>query len=96
MERLRFTINVLTRLRLCTADGRVDLVGQGHATAAALAAAPVVRDPGRRARDARIIFGHWSALGLRARRGVVGLDTGCVWGGALTALDLDADPERRR
>jgi bis(5'-nucleosyl)-tetraphosphatase (symmetrical) len=43
----------------------------------------------RLTRDVRVIFGHWSALGLLQAHGVVGLDTGCVWGGSLTALDLD-------
>jgi bis(5'-nucleosyl)-tetraphosphatase (symmetrical) len=44
----------------------------------------------RESRQVRVIFGHWSALGLVREHGVVGLDTGCVWGGALTALDIDA------
>ena len=51
---------------------------------------PWFEHPARRSRGARVIFGHWSALGLVQAHGVVGLDTGCVWGGALTALDLDA------
>jgi bis(5'-nucleosyl)-tetraphosphatase (symmetrical) len=90
MERLRFAINVLTRLRVCAADGRVDLEVKGK---------PPPHSPlrpwfelgNRRSRDARIIFGHWSALGFVVRKGVVGLDSGCVWGGALTAFDLDAE-----
>ena len=97
MERLRFVINVLTRLRVCTADGRVDISHEGRGAAVALAAASLVRAPHRASRDARVIFGHWSALGLVQRPGVIGLDTGCVWGGALTALDLDSDrPPRER
>jgi bis(5'-nucleosyl)-tetraphosphatase (symmetrical) len=44
----------------------------------------------RESRDVRVIFGHWSALGFVQQHGVVGLDTGCVWGGALTAIDIDA------
>jgi bis(5'-nucleosyl)-tetraphosphatase (symmetrical) len=91
MERLRFTVNVLTRLRVCTPDGRVDLKMKGP---------PGKRSPyrpwfeleTRRSREDRVIFGHWSALGYVNAHGVVGLDTGCVWGGALTALDLDAAP----
>ena len=89
-ERLRFTINVLTRLRLCTADGRVDLDAKGAPPPPTSPLRPWFEHPARRSRSARVIFGHWSALGLVQEHGVVGLDTGCVWGGALTALDLDA------
>ena len=89
-ERLRFTINVLTRLRLCTADGRVDLDAKGAPPPPTSPLRPWFEHPARRSRSARVIFGHWSALGLVQGHGVVGLDTGCVWGGALTALDLDA------
>lgn len=90
-ERLRFTINVLTRLRLCTADGRVELdAKEGTPPSPPSPLRPWFEHPARRSRSARVIFGHWSALGLVQDHGVVGLDTGCVWGGALTALDLDA------
>jgi bis(5'-nucleosyl)-tetraphosphatase (symmetrical) len=91
MERLRFIVNVLTRLRLCTADGRIDTTVKGRPPAAPSPYRPWFEHPRRLSRDARVIFGHWSALGLVQRPGVVGLDTGCVWGGALTALDLDSD-----
>lgn len=90
-ERLRFTINVLTRLRVCTADGRVDLKWKGKPPAANSPWRPWFEVPERATRDARIIFGHWSALGLVERNGVVGLDSGCVWGGSLTAIDLDSE-----
>ncbi len=91
MERLRFTINVLTRLRLCTADGSVDISLKGPPPPPPAPLRPWFEHPHRASRNARIIFGHWSALGLVQRHGVVGLDTGCVWGGALTALNLDAE-----
>jgi bis(5'-nucleosyl)-tetraphosphatase (symmetrical) len=89
-ERLRFIINVLTRLRLCTADGRIDVALKGAPPAGTSQLRPWFEHPERATRDARIVFGHWSALGLVQREGVVGLDSGCVWGGALTALNLDA------
>ncbi len=89
-ERLRFAINVLTRLRVCTAEGRVDLKMKGPASEVRAPFRPWFAHGNRRSRDARVIFGHWSALGLVQEHGVVGLDTGCVWGGALTALDLEA------
>ena len=90
MERLRFAINVLTRLRVCTADGRVDLAMKGEPPPPPSPFRPWFTFEKRSSRGARIIFGHWSALGLVQSHGVVGLDSGCVWGGALTALDLDS------
>jgi bis(5'-nucleosyl)-tetraphosphatase (symmetrical) len=91
MERLRFTINVLTRMRLCTAEGRIDVAIKGVPPPAPSPLRPWFEHPERKSREARVIFGHWSALGLVQRAGVIGLDTGCVWGGTLTALDLDRD-----
>jgi bis(5'-nucleosyl)-tetraphosphatase (symmetrical) len=91
MERLRFTINVLTRLRVCSADGRIDLTVKGPPPPASSGLRPWFEHAKRRTRDARVIFGHWSALGLVRAPKVVGLDTGCVWGGELTALDLDRE-----
>jgi bis(5'-nucleosyl)-tetraphosphatase (symmetrical) len=90
MERLRFIINVLTRLRVCTADGRIDVTVKGKPPPPPSPLRPWFEHAARKSREARVIFGHWSALGLVQRSGVVGLDTGCVWGGALTALNLDA------
>lgn len=89
MERLRFVINVLTRLRMCTADGRIDLASKGPPARGAGPWRPWFEHAGRRSAALRVIFGHWSALGLVQRTNVVGLDSGCVWGGALTALDMD-------
>ena len=90
MPRLRFVINVLTRVRLCSADGRIDVASRGEPPPPPSTMRPWFEHAHRASREARIIFGHWSALGLVQRAGIVGLDTGCVWGGALTALDLDA------
>ena len=89
-DRLRFAINVLTRLRVCTPDGRVDLKMKGPANEIRAPYRAWFAHENRRTRDARVIFGHWSALGLVQEHGVIGLDTGCVWGGALTALNLDS------
>lgn len=90
-DRLRFTINVLTRMRVCTADGRIDLKMKDTPDHARPPFRPWYTFEQRRSRDARVIFGHWSALGYLNAHGVVALDTGCVWGGALTALNLDAN-----
>ena len=91
-DRLRFAINVLTRLRFCTADGRVDFKQKGKPESAPKPWLPWFKVPGRASREQRIVFGHWSALGFHSERGELALDTGCVWGGALTAVNLD-DPE---
>jgi bis(5'-nucleosyl)-tetraphosphatase (symmetrical) len=90
MERLRFAVNVLTRLRVCTAEGQIDLDLKGPPPPPPSPMRPWFTFASRASRDTRIIFGHWSALGLVRSHGVVGLDSGCVWGGALSALDLDA------
>jgi bis(5'-nucleosyl)-tetraphosphatase (symmetrical) len=90
-ERLRFIINVLTRLRLCTADGGVDLSIKGAPPPPPSPLRPWFEHPQRATRNVRVVFGHWSALGLVHRPDVLGLDTGCVWGGSLTAVDLDTD-----
>jgi bis(5'-nucleosyl)-tetraphosphatase (symmetrical) len=91
-DRLRFTINVLTRLRYCTAGGRVNLKLKGTPQDAPGAYAPWFSHGARRSAGTLVVFGHWSTLGLLRREGLLALDTGCVWGGALTAVDLD-DPE---
>ncbi len=90
-ERLRFVVNVLTRLRVCTPDGRIDLKRKGPPPDASSGYRPWFEHECRASRGARIVFGHWSALGYVNAHGVLGLDTGCVWGGALTAQRLDAD-----
>jgi bis(5'-nucleosyl)-tetraphosphatase (symmetrical) len=87
-DRLRFVVNVLTRLRVCSPEGRVALKAKGPPRAGT-ALLPWFEVPGRLSRGARIIFGHWSTLGFINAHGVIGLDTGCVWGGSLTAVNLD-------
>ncbi len=90
-DRLRFAINVLTRLRVCTPEGEVDLKMKGKPPRGHTKLRPWFDIETRRSADTRVVFGHWSALGLVVRRDVVGLDSGCVWGGALTAVDLDSE-----
>ncbi len=89
-DRLRFITNALTRLRACDADGRMLLKFKGTLAQLPAGAVPWFRAAGRRSSGARIVCGHWSALGYRDEAGVLALDTGCVWGGALTAQRLDA------
>ena len=90
-DRLRFAINVLTRMRVCTNEGRINLRLKGKPPAPGSPWLPWFDVRNRRTSDARVVFGHWSALGLVLRDDVIGLDSGCVWGGELTAVDLDRD-----
>ncbi|MGH8302022.1 MAG: symmetrical bis(5'-nucleosyl)-tetraphosphatase [Steroidobacteraceae bacterium] len=90
-DRLRFAINVLTRIRVCTKDGRINLRLKGKPPVAGSPWLPWFDVQSRRTRGTRVVFGHWSALGLITRGDIIGLDSGCVWGGALTAVDLDSD-----
>jgi bis(5'-nucleosyl)-tetraphosphatase (symmetrical) len=89
-ERLRFAVNVLTRLRFCTRSGRIDLKYKGPPDSVGKPWLPWFQAPSRATAPARLVFGHWSALGLYRGPGLLGLDSGCVWGGELTAVDLDA------
>ena len=89
--RLRFTVNCLTRLRFVDHKGRLVLSYKGTIADAPAGAMPWFRHPERATKDDALVFGHWSALGYLAEPGLRCLDTGCVWGGALTALRLDED-----
>jgi bis(5'-nucleosyl)-tetraphosphatase (symmetrical) len=88
-RRQRFIINVLTRLRACTPEGVIDLKQKGAPDTLPAPLLPWFELADRASRDTRLIFGHWSALGLRRRAKLLALDTGCVWGGSLTAVNLD-------
>lgn len=91
MDRLRFTVNALTRLRACDTEGRMLLKLKGPVARLPPGTMPWFRVPGRRTAGHRVVCGHWSALGYHDADGVLALDTGCVWGGTLTARRLDAD-----
>lgn len=88
-ERLRFITNCLTRLRYCAPDGHVDFKQKGRPGTQPYPLVPWFEVAGRKSQAARIIFGHWSTLGFSTRHNAYGLDTGCLWGGELTALRLD-------
>ena len=106
LERQRATINTMTRMRYCDINGRIDFEAKGVPGTQKAGLYPWFEVPGMRRRDTRIVCGHWSALGRFAGLGVHAIDTGCVWGGQLTALRLDgeepqyiavnAEPHRRR
>jgi len=93
-ERLRVIVNAFTRLRFCDRDGNMDLRHKGPPGSQPADLLPWFQVPRRRSRALRIIFGHWSTLGAYRGDGVIGLDTGCLWGGRLTAVRLDStEPE---
>jgi bis(5'-nucleosyl)-tetraphosphatase (symmetrical) len=88
--RLRCIVNALTRMRFCSAEGVMDFKLKESATAdAASGLMPWFTVPGRRTADVTVVFGHWSALGLRLEHNWIALDSGCVWGGQLSAVCLD-------
>ena len=90
-ERLRFSINALTRMRVCTAEGCIDMDMKGKPEDARAPFRAWFAHENRRTADVRVIFGHWSAAGYINTSKLIGLDTGCVWGNLLTALNLDSD-----
>ncbi len=92
-ERARVIINYFTRLRYCDAQGRMNMKTNGPPGSQAAGLMPWFEVPGRGGAGLHIIFGHWSALGYHRAPGIIALDSGCVWGGALTAVRLDAPDE---
>ncbi len=91
MDRLRFIANSLTRLRYVDEHGRLALRAKGSpAKMASKQLVPWYAAGNARWRGPRVIFGHWSTLGFHRDADVIGLDTGCVWGGSLTGLCLDS------
>ena len=89
--RLRVIINACTRLRYCDAAGHMDLRPKGRPGRQPPHLMPWFQVPGRASHASRVVFGHWSTLGVHHADGVVGLDSGCLWGGALTAVRLDTE-----
>lgn len=89
MERSRVIVNAMTRMRFVTPDGVMEFASKGEADDPPPGHFPWFELPGRWRSDALVICGHWSALGLRLTDGLAALDTGCVWGGSLTALRLE-------
>ena len=89
-DRLRFITNALTRLRYCTSAGAMDFDHKQAPGSQPKALLPWFRIPDRRSADTRIVFGHWSTAGYLFENNVIALDTGCIWGGNLTAIRLDS------
>jgi bis(5'-nucleosyl)-tetraphosphatase (symmetrical) len=89
-DRLRAVVNALTRLRFCTADGAMEFASKEGAGSAPPGFMPWFDVPGRQTANVTVAFGHWSTLGKLQRQDVWALDTGCVWGGCLSAAKLKA------
>lgn len=93
--RLRVIINALTRLRFCSADGQMEFESKDSAATAPEGFMPWFDVPGRATAQDTVAFGHWSTLGWLQRDDVICMDTGCVWGGPLSALRVAANPTQQ-
>jgi len=88
-NRLRVIVNAMARMRFCTAAGTIELRTKGETADAPPGYFPWFDAPGRASRDHTLVCGHWSTLGLLLRPGLLALDSGCVWGGSLSAVRLE-------
>ena len=88
-DRWRVVINALTRIRFCSDDGTMEFEAKGDETSAPPGYRPWFDAASRRSAGTPIAFGHWAALGLIDRPDLLALDTGCVWGGSLSAARID-------
>lgn len=95
-DRWRVIVNALTRMRFCSAQGDMEFDTTDGADAAPTGYMPWFEVPGRATLGTPVAFGHWSTLGWKERTNIFALDTGCVWGGALSALQLDASGNAAR
>lgn len=89
VPRWRCVVNSLTRLRFCSADGTMEFATKDGSDGAPEGFMPWFDVPGRRTQGTPVAFGHWSTLGLINRDDLLALDTGCVWGGRLSAVRID-------
>lgn len=88
-DKRRYTINALTRMRYCDKRGRLEFSHSGPPGSQPKGLMPWFDVPDRLADNLQIVFGHWAALGVVRRADITALDSGCVWGGSLTAVRLD-------
>ena len=88
-KRLRVIVNAFTRMRICTAQGEMEFRFKGEVENIPAGYLPWYEVPGRKSCDDTVIFGHWSALGLKMESNIIALDTGCLWGGPMSAIRLE-------
>lgn len=89
IDRLKVITNAMTRMRICKADGEMEFAFKGLIENVPADYMPWFDAPNRQSKTTRIFCGHWSALGISQRNNVVSLDTGCLWGGQLTAICIE-------
>ena len=94
-ERARFITNVFTRIRYCSQHGGLDFTRKGPPGSQPGRLMPWFTHPAMKCKNWRIVFGHWSALDFIQHDNIIGLDSGCVWGRALTAIRLDGEEAGR-
>jgi bis(5'-nucleosyl)-tetraphosphatase (symmetrical) len=87
--RLRVIVNAMTRMRFCTPKGIMEFKAKGKLNKTPSGHLPWFDAPKRKSADSVLVTGHWSALGLKITPNLLALDTGCLWGGQLTALRLE-------
>lgn len=88
-KRLRVITNAFTRMRICTPQGEMEFKFKGEVRDVPPGYLPWFDVPGRASASSTIVCGHWSALGLRVEPNLIALDTGCLWGGPLSAVRLE-------
>jgi bis(5'-nucleosyl)-tetraphosphatase (symmetrical) len=93
--RRRVIVNALTRMRYCTAEGVMEFESKDAALGPPAGFMPWFDVPGRQTAAATVAFGHWSTLGWLSRPDLISTDTGCVWGGCLSAVRIGATPRER-
>ena len=88
-QRLRVIVNAMTRMRFCTPEGIMEFKTKGELVKAPAGHLPWFEVPDRKSADKVVVAGHWSALGLKITPHLLALDSGCLWGGKLSALRLE-------
>lgn len=88
-SRLRVIVNAMTRMRFCTPEGVMEFHSTGEVANAPAGHVPWFEAPHRHSADTVLVTGHWSALGLKITPNLLALDSGCLWGGELSAVRLE-------
>lgn len=88
-KRLRVIVNAFTRMRICTPEGEMEFKFKGEVEKIPSGYLPWFDVPTRASANSTVIAGHWSALGLLIRKDIIALDTGCLWGGPMSAIRLE-------